>query len=269
MRFLSTLRSSAANKARAYGSAVLSLFRVHGAAMLSFFGAILAGIIIVADALSPSPISTFWKWLEALGVAMAASGALISSVQQNAASEELREKNLEIIDLHRKFFDTLTGGTSYCYLAILPDPESENLLSEYVYRMPPRQNSLYDVKMQYSDTSIALSHGEDYAEQLFELAKSGSFTAMGKAKYDRFKDFSVIPPIGFFKLWPFSLTRLPFVINARFYARNGWWHQTMIWVQGKDGKIARSDVVVRVIPRPRTASYEVLRQEVSKNFPDQ
>jgi hypothetical protein len=269
IRFLGALRSFVAGKMREYASALLSLFRIHGSALLSFFGAILAVVSLVATTYSALLL---WKLLEAVGVALAAIGAFISSIQQSKASDELFKKNDLLIELQRKVSDRLTGGTDYCYLTVTPDFDHLQSGREYLSIFPPMHNPLYDVRIQYSDTAIALTYGVKEAEGLYKLVKGGgSFNAVGTAKYDQAYKFDIIQPIGFFKWRQLSITHLPFVVNARFDARNGRWHQSMMFVAGTDGKIASADFVVRMLPRPhpRVSDCEVLRKRVSKDFPDQ
>ena len=97
--------------------------RVHGSALLSFVGATLAVGGFIASTLTDKPVSTRWNILSGFGALVAATGALISSMQQTKGEEEIKNKNMEIISLQRHIFDTLTGGKAYCYLRVMPDTD--------------------------------------------------------------------------------------------------------------------------------------------------
>jgi hypothetical protein len=199
---------------------VLSTVRVHGSALLSFVGATLAVIGFLASEIFISSAHIYWKSAEALGVFCATVGALISSVQQTRGSEELNNTNLEIISLQRQVSDTLTGGSSFCYLMLMPDWDDGNYRNSGAERlcvMPPRDNPLYDVRVQYRDTATALQYGAGYAESLLRLVKGGgSFNAVGTAEYDQFHQLGTILTTGSFKLRAVTISNLPFVIDARF-----------------------------------------------------
>jgi hypothetical protein len=91
------------------------------------FGAIitLVGSLIGALAASrgPGKVFTLWKKsfskesIAVLGIILAASGAVFSSIQQAKSSTALNKKNEQLLRTSQQTMSLLLGGNSYCFVA--------------------------------------------------------------------------------------------------------------------------------------------------------
>ena len=75
-------------------------------------------LVFLASLAAASGVLLRESWLAFIGVIGAASGAFWSSRQQATYEQHLRKKSDEIADLNREIAGLVTGGDSYCYMAV-------------------------------------------------------------------------------------------------------------------------------------------------------
>jgi hypothetical protein len=172
---------------------------------------------------------------------------------QNAkATEDLQQKNLAIVDLQKRLSDQITGGDDFCSVSPFMPP---------LQLFPPISNPIYDLAIVWRDSNLASQFGE--RDDLFELVMSGnSFNAIGSMKWDRYITLGTVLPGRMVRL-PLPdvhIVDFPFVMDARFFARNGRWHQAIIVSRGEDGFNAIASFVVR--------GNKLIRSFISPNFPE-
>jgi hypothetical protein len=195
----------------------------HGATIIAFIGAIVAVVGAVIDNQVPPPLPVSLRYLQPIGASLAAVGALLSSFQNAWLQEDLKLKTATIIDLQKRLSDSLIGGDDFAY--ILPGFPPVRISA-------PTTNSLYDLNIRYTDTALALEHSQHAAQGLYNLVSSGgSFTAEGSAPYILHHQLGTFHPNSEHRrIRDLDTGNLPtpFVIDARFTARNGQWHQVVI-----------------------------------------
>jgi hypothetical protein len=84
-----------------------------------------------------------------LGAILGATGALWASIEQGKAQKEIKEKNEEIGRLNQQIASTITGGDSFCYVALnLPEEERNSAIMMLVHE---GKYPLYDVHVRIVD----------------------------------------------------------------------------------------------------------------------
>ena len=246
--------------ARACGTSLRAFARTHGAALLSVVGSFAAGATVWWSSGLAPPVPTSLRMLEIVSISLASIGACIASIQNTKATDDLQNKNQQIMDLQKQVIDKVIGGEGYCRLGLGIDIDT---MKNRIDLHSSWTNTLYDVRIRYSTTEIALSHGEELANSLESHVRSGaSFNCVGIPRWYRVVEIDHLFPREFRKLDNTPVNLIPgrsFIINARFSARNGQWHQSIIIKPEIGGNVEVADFLVR--------GKELLWKQVTDNFP--
>ena len=87
----------------------------------------LPSLVFFASLAAASGVLLGKSWLAFIGAIGALGGAFWSSRQEATYEEHLREKSDEIADLNREIVGLVTGGDSFCYMAVSSINPAKNI----------------------------------------------------------------------------------------------------------------------------------------------
>ena len=179
-----------------------------------------------------------------LGAFLSATGALWASQQQGEFERHLREKSEEIAQLNREVANLVTGGNSFCYMAVSTiNPESNIGLLSFIHN---GDHPMFNVAARIVDL------------EEFDKLKD-------HINIHNFQQADINMSIGDFSKGA-ALVRGPFPLgkgnkrdfNIFFSARNGWFNQ-LLRFRKVDGHWAQATRVER--------DGEILYERIDDNYP--